>query len=241
MIAAMPVPGDGSVPAGALAFIAGHTSGGATSLVPEITLALARDPTGIFEVAARQVGGGDGQPASWHPPYWAFAWPGGQAAARHVLDGGADVRGRRVLDIGSGSGLAAIAAAMAGASSVLAADTDPMAVAAIAVNAAANGVRVETTTADVLGEPPEADMVLIGDLVYEPALATRVAALLAAAVQRGTTVLVADRTSARRPPVPLELVAVYDAPLTPALPAHPFEKASLWRLSTRRQRKRGRP
>lgn len=241
MIATGPLPVGGSLPAGALAFLARHTSGGATSLVPEITLALARDPTGIFEVAAAQADSGDGDAGSWQPPYWAFAWPGGQAAARHILDGGTDVRGLRVLDIGAGSGLAAIAAAKVGAGSVLAADTDPMAVAAITVNAAANGVAVETTTADVLGEPPAADIVLIGDLVYEPALATRVAALLAAALRRGAMVLVADRTNARRPPVPLELVAVYDAPLTPALPAHPFEKASLWRLSPPRPHKRRRP
>jgi predicted nicotinamide N-methyase len=211
-------------------------------LTPEIFLRLAVDPTGIFADARLSAPAADGEPL---PPYWAFAWPAGQATARHLLDHPHEVAGQRVLDIGAGCGIAAIAAAMAGAAKVLAADIDPFAAAAITINAHANGVNVETTTRDVLGEPPPSDLVLVGDLAYEPALAMRLAALLEAAASRGTEVLLADRTSVRlphlgnrrrpagAPAIAFQPIAEYDAPLTPALPAHPFERARLWRLQAR--------
>ena len=240
-----------------IAFVEANTRLAATPLVPEIMLRLACDATGIFAAAAVE-------PAERFAPYWAFAWPGGQATARYLLDHPESVRGRRVLDIGAGSGLAAIAAMQAGAAHALAADIDPMAAIAIDLNARANGVAVETLTADILGAMPPADLVLMGDLVYEPEMAIRVAALLETIARGGADVLVADRTSARRlvpvkagapskcslapprppkpghrgrnqnrPPVAFELIAEYDAPLMPRLPAHPFEKARLWRLSTK--------
>ena len=215
-------------------FVRAHCRIQATQLVPEIALHLAADATGIFTAASEL-----GMVASdLMPPYWAFAWPGGQAAARHLLDHPGDVVGRSVLDIGAGSGIAAIAAAKAGAKNVLAADIDPLAAVAITMNANLNGVAVATVTEDVLGEVPEADLVLIGDLVYEPELAVRVAALLETVASGGIEVLLADRTSAKRPPVAFEFIAEYDAPLTPKLPAHPFERARLWRLKTRRTRQR---
>lgn len=204
------------------------TSPGRAALVPEIALQLASDATGIFSIIEQWERDG-----ARLPPYWAFAWPGGQAVARHLLDHRAEVAGRRIIDIGAGSGIAAIAAALAGARHVIAADIDPLAAAACRLNAASNGVALETTTADVLGAPPEADLIVIGDLVYEPEIATRVAACLEAAARTGIAVLVADRTSARRPSLAMTLVATYDAPLTPALPAHPSERARLWRLDER--------
>lgn len=207
----------------------------ATALVPEIVLRLANDATGIFGATSDLESDGEAM-----PPYWAFAWPGGQATARYLLDHPEEVIGRSVIDIGAGSGIAAIAAARSGARSVRAADIDPLACVAAEMNADANGTHIETTANDVLGDVPEADLVLIGDLVYEPELAVRVAALLDAAAARGIDVLLADRTSAKRPPVAFDFVAEYDAPLTPKLPAHPFERARLWRLKTRRSGKRPR-
>lgn len=207
----------------------------ATALVPEVCLHLAADATGIFaSVDAIEREG------ERYPPYWAFAWPGGQAMARYLLDTPETVSGRRVLDIGAGSGIAAIAAALRGAAEAVAVDVDPLAAAAARMNAAVNAVSVTTLTGDVLGALPEADVMLIGDLVYEPDLQTRVAALLEWARQSGLEVLIADRTNARRPPLALEAVAAYDAPLTPSLPAHPFERACIWRLASgHKRRKRG--
>ncbi len=112
-------------------------------LVPEIRLHLADDAFRVWEAAERHIGEGNAHGTELPPPFWAFAWPGGQALARYVLDHPEVVAGRSVLDLGSGSGLAAIAAALAGASTVLASDVDPFAAAAIALNAAANHVRVD--------------------------------------------------------------------------------------------------
>lgn len=206
--------------------VRGQTLLTTTKLVPEIRLHLARDPTGIFAAVDAIERTGDR-----YPPYWAFAWPGGQAMARLLLDRPELVAGKRVLDLGTGSGIAAIAASKGHAAHVLAVDVDPLAAVAVVLNATANGVGLATLTGDVLGDLPPTDVLLIGDLVYEPELQTRVAAALEAARRRGLDVLIADRTSARRPPMALEPVAEYDAPLTPPLPAHAFERARIWRLS----------
>jgi predicted nicotinamide N-methyase len=210
-------------------FVGATTRAVRAPLVPEITLALAVSATDIFEAAEHLVRAEDER----YPPYWAFAWPGGQALARYLLDHPATVRGRRVVDIGAGSGISAIAAALAGAADVLAADVDPAAEAAIGLNALANDVGVRTTREDLLGSVPEADVLLIGDLVYEPALATRVASFLSAAALADATVLLGDRTTAKRPPLTFELVAEYAAPVVPALPGNPFEAARVWRLLDR--------
>jgi len=107
------------------------------------------------------------------PPYWAFAWAGGQALARYILDHPETVAGKRVLDIGSGSGLVAIAAAKAGATSVLAADIDAFSAAAIGLNAAANGANLAVTQEDLIGVAGDWDVILVGDLFYERPLAER--------------------------------------------------------------------
>ena len=206
-------------------FVRAQTAPTRVPLVPEIALRLAAEPHGIFQATEHFERAGERL-----LPFWAFAWPGGQVAARHLLDHPETVRGRRVVDIGSGSGIAAIAAALSGAADVLAADIDPLAVAAVALNSDGNGVAVRTTTDDVLGIVPDADLVLIGDLVYEPALATRVAGFLEAAARRGASVLLADRTTARRPPLPFDLVAEHEAPVAPALVEAHLERARLWRL-----------
>ena len=214
------------------AFIRDSTVLTPVRLVPEVRLHLARDSQRIFQRAEEVE-----RPGERFPAFWAFAWPGGQALARYLIDTPAIVRGRRVVDIGAGSGIAAIAALQAGARAALAADVDPLAELAIQRNAAANGVVVATTTRDILGEPIDADLVVIADLVYEPALATRVAAFLEAAADAGTDVLLADRTNARRPPLSFSLIAEYDAPLTPDMHDLNLERARLWRLDQRRGRR----
>lgn len=206
-------------------FVRANTAIMRTELVPEIELYLASDCTGIFQVAAAFE-----RPGERYPPFWAFAWPGGQALARHLLDHPEIVAGKRVADIGAGSGITSIAAAMAGAKSVLAADVDPLSVASIRRNAAANAVVLAVTADDVLGGVPDADVIVIGDLVYEPELATRVAGFLDAAALRGALVLFGDRTTAKRPPQEFELVVESDAPVVPELPGSPFERARVWRL-----------
>ena len=124
-------------------------------------------------------------------PYWAFAWPGGQVLARFLLDQPQWVRGRRVLDFGSGCALEGLAAALQGAS-VLCADLDPQAAGLARRNAQANGVTVETTTEDLLGRDVDAEVILAGDACYEPALAQRVLPWLTAQAARGVRVLVGD-------------------------------------------------
>ena len=213
-------------------FIRSSTTITPVKLVPELQLHLACDSQRIFQRADELE-----RPGERLQPFWAFAWPGGQALARYMIDTPALVRGRRVIDIGAGSGIAAIAAMQSGARAALAADVDPLAELAIRLNAAANGVTVETTTRDVLGAPIDADLVVIADLVYEPELATRVAAFLEAAAGAGIDVLLADRTNARRPPLSFSLMAEYDAPLTPDMHDLNVEKARLWRLDQRRGRR----
>jgi predicted nicotinamide N-methyase len=126
------------------------------------------------------------------PPYWAFAWAGGQALARYILDHPETVRSRRVLDFGSGSGLVAIAAAMAGASSVLAVDIDAFAVAAISLNARANGVEIDVRQKDILEHNCVWETILVGDMCYERPLAERLLAYLAKASEQGALVLLGD-------------------------------------------------
>lgn len=206
-------------------FVETHTRLGTTPLVPEISLSLATAARNIFVAADEFM---DGRLGS--RPYWAFAWPGGQALARTILDEPHLVRGRKVLDIGAGSALGAIAALKAGATSALAADIDPLAVAAAALNARANGVVLTTTTDDLLGATPDADVVIVGDLVYEPDLLVRVGAFLDAARAAGVTILYGDRTSARRPRHDFVLHAEYEAPLMPPLVDDFVERARVWRL-----------
>ena len=148
-------------------------------------------------------------------PYWAFAWAGGLAIGRHLGEHPDAVRGLRVLDLASGSGLCAIGAMLAGAAHATAADTDPFAAAAIAVNASANGVRVAVVRRDLLDEePPDVDVVLAGDCWYEAGLAERVLPWLQDAAGRGIRVLVGDRGRRYLPTDALEEIAAYDVRTT---------------------------
>lgn len=143
-------------------------------------------------------------------PYWARPWGGGLALARHVLDHPQIVAGKRVLDLGAGSGLVAIAAALAGAGAVLAADVDSYAVTATRLNAAANGVAVEAVRDDLTtGAPLAVDLMLVGDLFYDPALAARVLAYLERCAAAGIAVLIGDPWRASLPTDRLAVVAEY--------------------------------
>ena len=169
-------------------FVERNTAIAAPPLLPEIRLHLATEITPIWQ-ATEETLARSGLP----PPYWAFAWAGGQALARYLLDHPEIVAGRSVLDFGAGSGLVAIAAAKAGAASVLAAEIDHFAAAAIAANATLNGVAITVTTADVLdGLDHRWEIVTAGDICYERPMAGRVISWLRALAARGSLVLLGD-------------------------------------------------
>ncbi|MGQ5262948.1 class I SAM-dependent methyltransferase [Micromonospora sp. ZYX-F-536] len=180
-----------------------------TPFVPEVRLHLAEDA--IVWWARMEAAAGH----TLAPPYWASAWAGGQALARHLLDHPELVAGRRVLDLAAGSGLVAIAAALAGAAEVVANDIDPYAVAAVTVNARANGVAVDATGSDLLDTgDAEADVVLAGDVFYSRALADRMLPFLQRAAAGGADVLVGDPDRGHLPADRLTVLADYPVPTT---------------------------
>jgi predicted nicotinamide N-methyase len=208
-------------------FIRDNTKLIAVPLAPEIRLHLAAESLPIWRKTEEELG-----VMNVPPPYWAFAWAGGQALARYVLDNPALVCGRSVLDLGSGSGLTAIAAMRAGARRVLAADIDSFALAAIALNATANAVAIETTGEDLLeagGSP--FDVVLVGDLFYERQLAERVLAFITAVGVRGANVLVGDPRRSYFPPDRFQEVATYSVPVTRELEDAEIKRTAVWRLA----------
>jgi len=208
------------------AFIRANTKLLEPPLVPEISLHLAEESLPIWQKTEEQLG-----EMNVPPPYWAFAWAGGQALARFILDRPQLVAKKRVLDLGAGCGLSAIAAMAAGARSVLAADIDAMALAAIGLNAAANRVSVTTTGDDLLGAPKvSADVILVGDLFYERALADRVLAFLdTGAGGAGALVLIGDPQRNYFPKGRFELVGEYCVPVTRDLEDAEIKKTSVWR------------
>jgi predicted nicotinamide N-methyase len=206
------------------AFVRGNTAVAGTALVPEIRLHLATEITPIWQatedwLAERNV----------EPPFWAFAWPGGQATARHLLDNPHIVRGRRVLDFAAGGGIAAIAAALGGAAVVDAAEIDPLAVAAIRLNAALNDVAVHAETADVVGEPARWDLILCGDVCYEAPMTRHILPWLRACA-RDAEVWVADPGRAYLPGSGLERIASYDVPTSLELEDRTLRPTVLYRM-----------
>lgn len=213
-------------PAGRRAFILANTRLQAPPHTPELTLHLADEVTPIWRMTEAALAG-IGLP----PPFWAFAWAGGQALARYVLDHPQVVAGRRVIDFASGSGIVAIAAARAGAASVLAADIDGYCGAALALNAAANGVAVTFTDADLLdAAPPAAEVILAGDICYEKPLAERVMAWLAAARTAGATVLIGDPGRSYFPRTGLVKLAEYQVETTRELEDFAVKRTGVWTL-----------
>jgi predicted nicotinamide N-methyase len=195
-------------------------------LVPEIWLHQAGEPVSAWQRVEQATGR-----AGADPPYWAFAWPGGQALARYLLDHPQTAAGRPVIDLASGSGLVAIAAARAGAAAVTAYDVDPLAVAAITVNAAANGVAVRAVCADILDRdevPDGAGLLLVADAFYDRDLADRVLRFVVRARACGVTVLVGDLGRAYLPADRLRPLAAYDVPGLGALEDRDVKRTTVW-------------
>jgi len=194
--------------------------------VPEILLYAADPGTGLFEPTG-------GYRSEQPPPFWAFAWAGGQALARHLLDHPDLVRDREVLDVGAGSGLVAIAAAKAGASRVRAAEIDPDAIAAIDRNAALNGVTVEAVLGDALdGDAAGADVVTGGDVFYTAATAARMMRFLRRVGQAGARVLVGDAGRGFLPEGRFTALAGYRVPVPVALEDTGMKDATVFELAT---------
>jgi predicted nicotinamide N-methyase len=193
-----------------------------TPFVPEVSLHCAENAYAVWTFA----GGGD---ESAPMPFWSFPWAGGKALARYILDHREIVAGRRVLDIAAGSGLVAIAAALAGASEVTANDIDPYAAAAQDLNAKANGVPVTVVIGDLLAGETDADVILAGDVCYERELTDRMLAFLVRARVRGAEVLLGDPGRTYLPREHLERVATYDVPTTLALEDQQTKLTTIWR------------
>jgi predicted nicotinamide N-methyase len=194
-------------------------------LVPEIVQYASDDAYHVWEVTTL---GGDEAPV----PYWSFPWAGGQALARYLLDHQDFVRGRRILDLASGSGLVAIAAAKAGAARAIANDIDPFAAAAQELNARANVVAIEPLLRDVLDDDPaslDVDVVVAGDVCYERDLAARLMAFLRRAAAAGADVLLADPGRTYLPHEGLAPVAHYDVPTSLAVEGTEAKRTTLWR------------
>lgn len=205
-------------------FIRAETRLRPVPLVPEVSLHVADEAVPIWHRTEEELG-----EMGLPPPFWAFAWAGGQALARHVLDHPETVRGRRVLDFASGSGLVGIAAMQAGALSATCADIDPFAVAAIALNGEANGVALCPVQDDLIGQDGGWDTVLAGDIAYEKDLSERVFAWLLALAARGATVLIGDPGRTYLPKDRLERLAEYSVPVTRDLEDMEIKRTAVWR------------
>ena len=207
-------------------FVRRNTAIAAPPLVPEIRLHLASEITSIWQATEESLAR-----SAVPPPFWAFAWAGGQALARYVLDRPAEVAGRFVLDFGAGSGLVAIAAAKAGAAGVLAAEIDHFAAAAIAMNATLNEVVVTVTTADVIDTAdPRWDVVAAGDVCYEQPMAARVAGWLAALAGHGCLVLLGDPGRAYLPANRVRKRARYLVPTSHELEGRDTRDGVVWQV-----------
>jgi predicted nicotinamide N-methyase len=208
-------------------FIRANTSLMTPPLVPEVQLYLAHEAVPLWQKTEEELG-----ELGLPPPFWAFAWAGGQALARHVLDHPDIVRGKRVIDLASGSGLVGIAAMKAGAASVLAADIDAFSVEAIVPNAEVNGVSLEATGRDLLEQPAQGcDVILVGDLFYEKGLAAKVFAWLEEAEARGIVTLIGDPGRSYLPREKLKKLDEYKVQVTRELEDAEVKLTSVWRLS----------
>jgi len=207
-------------------FIRQNTRLQAPPHAPELSLFLADEITPIWKLTEEELG-----ELGLPPPFWAFAWAGGQALARYLIDNPREVVGKRVLDFASGSGIVAIAAMKAGAAEVLAADIDVFCGAAIEANAVANGVSVAFTDHDLLDAPaPAFDVICAGDICYEKPLAERVIAWLEAARRNGARVLIGDPGRTYFPREGLEKLAEYQVATTRELEDLEVKKTGVWAM-----------
>ena len=206
-------------------FVALQTVVSRAPLVPEIALHLASEITPIWQATEAWLA-----EQNIEPPFWAFAWPGGQALARAVLDQPALVAGKRVLDFAAGCGIAAIAAARAGAALVEAAEIDPLALAAVRLNAALNGVAVATPPGDVVGAPCRWDVIFAGDVCYEAPMTAHILPWLRGLVAAGAEVLIADPGRAYLPKAGLDPITRHTVPTTRELEDREVREVTIHRL-----------
>ena len=208
------------------AFILANTRLQPVPHAPEVSLWLADEITPIWRLTEEELG-----ELGLPPPFWAFAWAGGQAVARWLLDNPAEVAGKSVLDFATGSGLVGIAAMKAGATSVLGTDIDPFCGAAVALNAAANGVAMDFTDRNLLdGPPPPVDVICAGDVCYEKPMADAVLAWLQQARARGTQVLIGDPGRTYFPRTGLDFLAEYRVPTSRELEDQEIKRSSVWAM-----------
>lgn len=208
-----------------LAFVRTHTALMAPPLVPEVQLHLAVETVAIWEQTEEALG-----EMGLAPPFWAFAWAGGQALARYCLDNPDIVAGKRVLDFAAGGAVSGIAAMQAGAASVLACELDAFAIAAIEANASANHVVLQTRLADLVGTDDGWDVVLAGDVFYEAEPARLIGGWLLDLARRGATVLIGDPGRSFLPQDRLEKLAEYTVPVTRDLEDREVRYAKVWKF-----------
>lgn len=208
------------------AFIRENTRVLAPPHCPEIRLHLADDAVSLWELTEEQLG-----EMGLPPPFWAFAWAGGQALARYVLDHPEIVCGKRVLDVASGSGLVAIAAMKAGAASAIAADIDAFAADAVLLNAPLNNVNVAPMIGSPLEQRADADVILVGDLFYDRDISTALLAWLRRCAGDGADVLVGDPGRYYFPKDSFVCVNEYEVPVTRALEDAEVKRTGVWKLA----------
>ncbi|MCT7377244.1 methyltransferase [Chelativorans sp. EGI FJ00035] len=213
-------------PEGAEAFIRANTTLRPPPHVPEIRLHLADEAHDLWQRTEEEL-----DAIGLPPPFWAFAWAGGQGLARYILDHREAVRGRTVFDFATGSGLVAIAACKAGATRVTAADTDPFSATACGLNMAANGVTFGLTADELVGSDPGCEVLLAGDVFYDRTLAEMVAPWFAHLAASGITVLVGDPGRAYLPKAQMQPLATYSVPVTRALEDAEVKRTTVWRFS----------
>ncbi|WP_062017157.1 methyltransferase [Aureimonas sp. AU4] len=205
-------------------FVLANTCAAALPSLPSIRLRQADEAHELWHRTEREL-----ETSGLPPPFWAFAWVGGLGLARFVLDEPRFVRGKRVLDFATGSGLVAIAAAQAGAAEVTACDTDPFALAAAKLNAAGNGVEVALDGTDRIGRPVDADTLLAGDVFYDAGFAARLVPWFDALARAGSEVLVGDPGRAYLPRGAVERLAELRVPASAALEDAEAKTVTIWR------------
>jgi predicted nicotinamide N-methyase len=213
-------------PADGTRFILDNTAPMAPPHVPEIRLRLADEAHGLWQKTEEEL-----QAIGLPPPFWAFAWAGGQGLARYVLDHPGTVAGLRVLDFATGSGLVGIAAAGAGAAAVTAADVDPFAALAAGLNAELNGVALDVCSDDLIGSDAGWQVVLAGDVFYDKLLAESLVPWFEALAGRGAAVLVGDPGRSYLPRERLQALAEYAVPVTRALEDAEIKRTTVWRFA----------
>ena len=214
-----------------MGFVRRSTTVATPPLVPEIRLHLATEVTPLWQATEVTL-----ERTALPPPFWAFAWAGGQAAARYLLDHPGLLRGRRVLDVGAGSGLVAIAAALAGAAQTVAADIDPIAATAQRLNAALNDVALTPLTQDPIGtDAPLADVIVAADVCYEAPLANRLWPWLRALAGAGRLVIIADPGRKYLMTDSLVPLATYTVPTPLDLEDRDRRETTVWLVSPSRR------